>query len=842
MRRLVVIALLTTSTLLPQSISGFIRDSTGAAVPEAEVELKGPAESRLSATAQVDGSFRFDNLTPGRYEITVTHAGFGRYTANARVGTRSAISLDIRLTLAVFKQKLDVVQPEIELLADTASNLDVVLVDRAALDSLPALQHDVLGAVARFLDPAAVGAGTPSMVVDGMEGSHMSVSVSAIQEIRINQNPYSAEFFRPGRSRLEIITAAGTPDFHGTFNLMLRDYHLDARNAFATTQPPQRWRSFEGSLTGPLGDGKRNSFVASVNHDQMDEQAVIFARTLEGDIRQNAATPSRSTFLSARASHEIRPGHTITLRHEFQKESRFRQGVGGFTLPESGANYFDLQNHFYTHHRITFSARLINEFSTRTGRHNDYTLSATPGVPRIVVLDAFTMGSSQSDQHRTEIDFQFAEVLSWSVGKHVLKFGGNSYDINRRGLNNLSNAWGAFTFSSLEDFRLGRPFSFVQQQGDGHVAPVQKDLGAFVQDDYRVRPNLSLGFGVRADWQDTLGDHDNVAPRASIAWAPHQNRRLVIRGGAGFFYERSGTRPIADAQLYNGSHLRQIIVENPGYPIPFPDATGVTAQPISLARFAAGVRNPYAIQGGIGIETQLDKASALTINYTYAKGVSLFRSRDVNAPLLPFITRPDPQFSQIRQFESSGNQVAHSLEVAVRGKIAKFFTGTAQYVVARTDNDSSGIYSFPAYNYDTAPEWSRADFDGRHRLALTGTAKAGRWFDAGILFTARTGTPYSLTTGRDDNRDSLASDRPPGVKRNTLEGPGNAVLDLRIARDFHTSRKEKGPVLTFSVDSFNLLNRVNYVTYVGNLSSPFFGQPVSAYPARRMQAGLRFRF
>jgi len=101
---------------------------------------------------------------------------------------------------------------------------------------------------------------------------------------------------------------------------------------------------------------------------------------------------------------------------------------------------------------------------------------------------------------------------------------------------------------------------------------------------------------------------------------------------------------------------------------------------------------------------------------------------------------------------------------------------------------------------------------------------------------------FRRDTGRDDNRDSLASDRPAGVKRNTLEGPGNAVLDLRLSRDFHTSKKEKGPVLTLNVDSFNLLNRVNYVTYVGNLSSPFFGQPVSAYPARRMQAGLRFRF
>ena len=193
---------------------------------------------------------------------------------------------------------------------------------------------------------------------------------------------------------------------------------------------------------------------------------------------------------------------------------------------------------------------------------------------------------------------------------------------------------------------------------------------------------------------------------------------------------------------------------------------------------------------------------------------------------------------------SSGGQRSHSREVNWRGQLAKAFTGTAQYVHGRTYNDNSGIYSLPAYSYDTASEWSRADFDARHRLALTGTAKAGRWFDAGILFNARTGTPYSLTTGRDDNRDSLAADRPAGIRRNTLPGPGNITLDVRAARSFplDSSKKDKSPAVTLSLESFNLLNRTNYASYVGNLSSPFFGRPVAAFPARRLQAGLRFRF
>lgn len=839
---------LVVSTLFAQdnrpSISGIVYDSSGVFVAGAAVALQRPDGSRVRTLSGVEGRFLFENVSPGRYQVEIQHPGFRPFTTSVRVGARSPSPLQIRLSLAVLEQKLDVREPALEVSPDTAGNLDVVLVDRTALDNLPALAHDVIGAVSRFLDPAALGSNGPSLVVDGMEGSHMSVSVSAIQEVRINQNPYSAEFFRPGRSRLEIITKAGTQDFHGTLNFQFRDHRLDARNAFAATRPPAQWRSLEGSLTGPLGDRKRNSFVVSVNHDWFDQLAVIFARTLAGGVNQNAPMPAKYTFVSARVSHEFRPGHTLTLRHEYQQDSQRGQGVGGFTLPEAGANFFDRQNHFYTHHRVALSPRLINEFSTRTGRHNDYTLSATPGAPRLVVLDAFTGGGAQADQHRTEIDFQFAEALSWAVGKHLLKIGGNSYDINRRGLNNLANTSGTFYFASLDDYRLRRPFTFIQQQGDGRVAPLQTDLGVFIQDNYRLRENLSFGFGVRADWQDTLGDYNNVAPRASFAWAPRKNKRVVLRGGAGLFYDRAGTRPIADVNLYSGARLRQIILQDPSYPNPFLGIAAPAFRPVSVARFAPDARNPYTLQTGAGVEVQLDKSTALTVHYTYAKGVSLFRSRDVNAPRPPFAARPNASFAQIRQFESSGGQIAQDVEVTLRGKITRFFSGTARYAHSRAENDTSGIFGFPAYNYDTASEWSRADFDERHRLALTGTAKAGRWLNAGILFTARTGRPYSLTTGRDDNHDSLAADRPPGVRRNTLEGPGNATLDVRLAHDFQldAAKKEKGPAITLSLESFNLVNRVNYVTYVGNLSSPFFGRPVAAFPARRMQVGCRFSF
>ena len=158
-------------------------------------------------------------------------------------------------------------------------------------------------------------------------------------------------------------------------------------------------------------------------------------------------------------------------------------------------------------------------------------------------------------------------------------------------------------------------------------------------------------------------------------------------------------------------------------------------------------------------------------------------------------------------------------------------------------NDTDGIGSFPANNWDLRGEWSRASFNTRHFVYLYGTLSAGKLFKFGLIFSANSGRPYSMTTGRDENRDGVAHDRPAGVPRNSLQGTGAATLDMRWSRDFplHPSRKE-GLRLATGVDAFNLFNRVNYTSFVGNLSSPFFGNPVAAAPARRLQVSVAVKF
>jgi hypothetical protein len=272
-----------------------------------------------------------------------------------------------------------------------------------------------------------------------------------------------------------------------------------------------------------------------------------------------------------------------------------------------------------------------------------------------------------------------------------------------------------------------------------------------------------------------------------------------------------------------------------------------------VVRLDPAVKIPATFQYGIGVERQVSKSATVTINYIGVRGMNQFRSRDVNAPLPPYYTaRPNSAYSQIRQIESSADFESNSLEIGMRGSLTRYFSGMVQYVFGRAYNNVGGaagggrasINSFPANNWDLTGEWARADFDARHRFNLLGSITPGKGFNLGMAVSRSTGLPYSITTGRDDNNDGFATDRPAGVPRNSLQGPGYASIDFRLARDFFLSRskREKGPTITPGIDAFNALNRVNYTGYVGNLSSPFYGKPVSANPSRRLQLSLRLRF
>jgi len=826
------------------AVAGVVQDQTGAVLPGAQIALTAAGAAVPVETVASDpaGRFQFDRVPPGTYDIRTEFSGFKAATIRVRVGTRAPGPVTVVMALEGIAEDVLVTNGGAVTSAASSANLNAISLDEQALDNLPILDQDVVSALSRFLDSSAIGTGGTVLLVDGIEVSGLKLSASAIQQIKINQDPYAAEFMRPGRGRIEIVTKPGGRDYNGTFNLRFRDSALYARNVFAADKPPQQRRIFEGTFGGPVGDSKNTSFLLSGSHDAEDSQAVIFAQTLNGTVQADAPTPSSRVLLTAAWNHMQGEKHLQSVRLSHLKEKDPVQGIGGTNLPEVAINHEDREDELTFSLQSVFSPRLLNEFRLLVGDEFEPRVSLHPDS-RIVVLDAFTGGGAQGNSLRTEHHFTLLETVTWSSGGQTVKFGLNIPDWSWRGFDDRSNTGGTFFFSNLQDFDARHPYAFTQQSGDGHAAFLEKIVGGFVQDDIRLRPNLSIDLGLRYDWQSYFHDMNNVAPRASFAYAPDEARRTVIRGGAGVFYDRTGPGPILDLIRYDGQHLARYVIVNPGYPNPLgPDQT-LAAQPAGIVQLGPDVAIPFTVQYSVGVERQLRPKTTLSVNVVGWRGVDMFRSRDVNAPPPPdFAARPDPTRGVVRQIESAGRMEAETLQFTLRSQ-TKYFNGTAEYSFGRAYNDTSGINWMPPNAYDLSLEYARTDFNQRHRIEAFGALTPGKGVTIGVSTTLATGRPYSLTTGTDLFHTGTANARPPGVARNSLEGPGFADVDLRASREFDLpSTAGRKHTLSLGVDVFNALNHVNYSYFVGNQSSPFFGRAISANPPRRVQFSVRLRY
>jgi hypothetical protein len=827
------------------SITGIVEDQAGAAVVGAGVQLSGTSNAQLSTTTDQSGRFEFKRVAPGKYQVQVTSQGFEPTNVDIVVGAQPLAPLQVVLAVASLRQETTVTSAPAQITTEATDNKDAVALTEKSLSNLPVFDQDYVGAMSRFLDPGSIGTSGVTLIVNGMEVNNLGVSPSAIKEIKINQDPYSAEFARPGRGRIEVTTKPGSPEYHGTFNFIFRDAHLNARDPFALIRPPEQRRIYEGVFTGPINHSKKTSFLISVSRKEEDLQSIVFAQGPTGSVRQNIAAPSRTLQIAAQISHSLSETNTFSVRYSYLGEGVNNQNVGGTVLPEAGVNSHNMEQEINYSQQTVFSPKLVNNFRLLLGYERQTNVSVT-NDRKIVVPDSFTGGGAQADYLRTEYHAQLMEMLSYSTGKHLIKGGLNIPDLSRRGFDNNLNSLGTFYFSSIGDYLQRRPYSFTQQQGNGHVVFLEKLLGLFVQDEYHPRKNLMFSIGVRYDWQNYFHDNNNFAPRFSFAYSPGKTQKTVFRGGAGVFYDRSGARPIQDILLFNGSRLRQYVLINPGYPDPLNTGASLTAQPVSLTRLEPNVNLPYTIQYSAGVERQLQKSTSLAITYLGSRGFDQFRSRDINAPLPPsYAARPDATIGVLREIESAGRRTSDSVEVTLRGNVTRFFNGMAQYRLAASHDNTSGITYFPPNAYDLSGEWARSDFDRRHRFELLGTLNPGKLFNLGVSVSLYSGLPYTETTGLDAFHTGTANARPAGVPRNSLSGPSYADVDFRWSRDFTLikgKKKDGGLRSTLAVDAFNVFNKVNYAGFVGNLSSPFFGRAVAAQPPRRLQLSFRLKF
>jgi hypothetical protein len=835
-----------------RTITGTVLDPSGAAIARAQVLLLTSDKELAQVSTDNSGSFRFDNIAPGNYSLDFHAEGFRDARVSTSLSSKRSTPLRVVLQIAVPTENVTVATGESVPVVTTESseNQNANTIDRNALDRVPVFDQDYITTMSRFLDDNATGTNGVTLVVNGIEANGPGVTPSAIQEVKINNNPYSARFSRPGRARLEIVTKGGTPTYHGSLNFMFRDSVFDAANDFAIVKPPERRQYYEGSMTGPIGHSKHTSFLLALDEDRQDLQGVIDSEAISaaeslgfGGIAQTVPNPTRHFFGSGRIFHDFANGDQFWIGYSFEHRTAENQNVGGTILPSAGTDTRFLEHEVNVSHLHQFSPHWMNQLRFLVG-HFDAPVNSVSAGAQLAVSGLFTAGGAQADSRRTEYHFDGTEFATYASGKHQISFGIDIPDISRRGLDDFTNRAGTYTFASTADFTTATPTTYLVQTGSGHVTFLERVLCGFVEDNVRLRPNFSLYLGVRYYWQNYFHDEPhNFAPRLGFAWAPTTNSKTVIRGGAGMFYDRTGPGPIGDLLHFNGVNLLRFIVDQK---VTYPINPAVLAQaPISLVTLDPRLRIPYVLQYSIGVERQVTAKSTASAVYIGNRGIDSFRSIDANAPVLVGGTyaRPNPMLGQVREMQSEGYLKGNALELTFRGKPSKYFAGQVQYTLSRTDNNTSGITFFPVNSYDPGADWGRSDNDRLHKFDLLASTQPSRFFTLGAALSLYSGKPVTITTGADDNQDGIINDRPAGVARNTMHGPGTIGLDLNLSHDFALSKQKKeAKMISVSLNSFNVLNHPNYVTYIGTISSPLFGKPAAAQPPRRMQLDVQFKF
>lgn len=818
------------------TVQGVVTDETGAIIPATNVRIAGSGGTGKTAQTNQSGKYTFPGLKPGKYTVSITMPGFALAEKTVDVGPASTVNADIALRVALETQKIEVQGDNTtQVSTDPTANAGALILRQDDLEALSDDPDELASDLQALAGPAA-GPNGGQIYVDGFSGAQLPPKES-IREVRINQNPFSAEFDRLGFGRIEIFTKPGSDRYHGQALFSISDGIFNSRNPFATNKPDFQSKLFDFNFGGPLN--RKTSFFINADRRNVDDNAIVNATILDPSFnivqfQQAFLTPNTRTSVSPRIDYAINANNTLVARYNFRQASNINSGIGDFTLPTRGIDTDSTSHTVQLTETAVLNAKAINETRLQYIRQNSTEVGGDT-LPSINVLSAFNGGGAQVGNNWTNQDhWELHNITSIAHGTHAVKFGGR---MRRVGYEESSarNFGGTFSFAgntglgissieqyqrtevglsqglSLEQIRLmgGGPTQFMIAGGNPLAGVTQWDGAIFVQDDWRWKPNLTVSLGLRYEMQTNIHDWSNLAPRLGIAWAPGtrggRTGKTVIRAGIGMFYDRVDSDLTLDTVRFNGVNQQQLIIDRPDfYPLvpPFSSLVGQTSAQ-TVHAFDPNLRAPYMIQTAVSVERQLPWKSTISTSYTNTRALHLLRS--VNAGTY------DPTIGNLYQYESTGVLNQNQFLVNFNSRVSRKVTLFSFYVLSKSMSDTDGATTFPSDPFNFRTEYGRSFNDIRHRFVLGGNlvAPLGLRFNPFII--AQSGRPFNIIVGRDVNGDSiLTNDRPafaePGqagaidtiygwfnprpvrgdllIPRNYGDGPGLFTVNLRASRTF----------------------------------------------------------
>jgi len=689
---------------------------------------------------------------------------------------------------------------------------------------------DELALQLQALAGPAPGPNGGQIFIDGFTGGNLPPK-AAIREVRINSNPFSPEYDRPGFARVEIFTKPGTDSLRGQAFAQYNDNRLNSRNPLltASTRPPYRAQLYGLDLSGPLRKNKA-AFTLDAEQRLIDDNAFILATTFNGAL----ATPQSRTMISPRIDYALSPRNTLVVRYQELRIGLDNQGVGDFNLASRAYRQTQAEHTLQITETAVINPRAINETRFQYMR-SEVRDTADNTAPAITVLGAFSEGgASTGNSASTTGNWELTNSSIYTKARHTLKWGGRVRQ-SRLDDTALGNFAGTFTFYTLAEYQqtmalqqagytgaeiaqLGAaPSQFSLNSGTPTTRVSQADAGLFVNDDWRARPNLTVSLGLRYEVQTNLGDLGDWAPRLGIAWGldARGNRpaKTVLRAGFGTFYDRVPLTVALNALRYNGITQQSYLILNPTFfpEIPPPGVFEADLSPQQLQPVSSRNMAPRLYQSSVGIDRQINPSSRLTVTWTGSRGTHLLDVRNINAPIAGGYPFGDPSIRLLT--ESAGlsrqNQLTASTNASYRGLMLFGF-----YSLSYGMDNNEGQ---PADPYNLRAEWGPSVYgDVRHRLAIGATLPVAWKFTVTSFLVANSGLPYNITTGLDPGDTGYPAQRPalltgavpaacqesgcfnpspaPGsatIGHNYGRGPAAVNLALRIARTWGFGRESR---------------------------------------------------
>ena len=812
-------------------VRGMVTDPSGALIPSAEATLSSGSGSSRSAVSGHDGVFHFAAVESGIYTLVISAKGFAPATVNSiEVQPGKLVQENVTLQLPVEQQQVEVSGEALGVSTSADNNASAMIIKGKDLDALSDDPDELQNELNALAGPAA-GPNGAQVFIDGFTGGQLPPK-SSIREIRINQNPFSAQYDKLGYGRIEILTKPGTDKLHGNLMVMGNTSAFNSLNPFVSEEPSYYSTFVNGSIGGALG--KKTSWFGSVFRRDNASNSIVNAIVPDQDsnpYNYTAAVPNPQSRLdvSPRFDFQLGEKNTLTVRYMLDRQVQTNSGVSQFALESQAYNVSNYENTLQISDTQVRSPNTINETRFQYVRANNnqaaqYT-DPTETVPGAFIGGGSNAGVIRDNQNRLELQ----NYTTTAKGAHAIEFGGR-FRLTRDSNFSTSGFNGNYIYSSLSAYDAKAPSEYDITSGSANASLSMFDAGLFFQDDFKLRPNFTLSYGIRYEAQNWISDHNDWAPRIGFAWAPKSGSgpaKTVIRAGYGWFYDRFSSSNVLTAIRQNGTNQQQYVVKNPDFyqhAPPISELAELSTTAPTIYQISPNMHASLNMQAAVGIEHQFGKIATASVTYVNSRGVHQYLSNNVNA-FLPGTydmetgtgVRPNGINENLYQFQSGGvyNQNQLMVNYSVRARRVSIF---GFYSLGFAKADTSGATYSPSNPYNPGADYGRSNFDVRNRFLLGGNLQGPYGISFSPMLVADSGSPYNVTIGQDLNGDNQFNDRPsyataestdvvetsfgqldlnpsastPRVAYNLGTGPGQFSMNARLSKTFGIGPKVEG--------------------------------------------------